>query len=60
MRNKIEFKRPGKAANKDNWNKFLMAIKVREGVFEAKEIVGGWGGTANGILKNLLRMTTRS
>lgn len=31
LRNKIEFKRPGKAANKDNWNKFLMAIKVREG-----------------------------
>ncbi|XP_060165824.1 intraflagellar transport protein 172 homolog isoform X5 [Globicephala melas] len=30
LRNKIEFKRPGKAANKDNWNKFLMAIKVRE------------------------------
>uniref|UniRef100_A0A2K5S7U6 Intraflagellar transport protein 172 homolog n=1 Tax=Cebus imitator TaxID=2715852 RepID=A0A2K5S7U6_CEBIM len=27
LRNKIEFKRPGKAANKDNWNKFLMAIK---------------------------------
>lgn len=32
LRNKIEFKRPGKAANKDNWNKFLMAIKVREGL----------------------------
>lgn len=30
LRNKIEFKRPGKAANKKNWNKFLMAIKVRE------------------------------
>ncbi|XP_011806760.1 PREDICTED: intraflagellar transport protein 172 homolog [Colobus angolensis palliatus] len=29
LRNKIEFKRPGKAANKDNWNKFLMAIKPR-------------------------------
>lgn len=28
LRNKIEFKRPGKAANKDNWNKFLMAIKI--------------------------------
>lgn len=34
LRNKIEFKRPGKAANKDNWNKFLMAIKVREGDLE--------------------------
>lgn len=42
MRNKIEFKRPGKAANKDNWNKFLMAIKVREGVLKTKEAVG-WG-----------------
>ncbi|XP_004710279.2 intraflagellar transport protein 172 homolog [Echinops telfairi] len=28
LRNKIEFRRPGKAANKDNWNKFLMAIKT--------------------------------
>ncbi|XP_027706181.1 intraflagellar transport protein 172 homolog isoform X2 [Vombatus ursinus] len=28
LRNKIEFKQPGKAANKDNWNKFLMAIKT--------------------------------
>ncbi|KAM6180361.1 LOW QUALITY PROTEIN: intraflagellar transport protein 172 homolog [Erethizon dorsatum] len=28
LRNKIEFKRPGKAADKDNWNKFLMAIKM--------------------------------
>ncbi|KAI1897568.1 hypothetical protein AGOR_G00084610 [Albula goreensis] len=28
LRNKIEFKRPGKAANKDDWNKFLMAMKT--------------------------------
>ena len=28
LRNKLEFKRPGKAANKDDWNKFLMATKV--------------------------------
>nr|XP_015199735.1 PREDICTED: intraflagellar transport protein 172 homolog [Lepisosteus oculatus] len=28
LRNKIEFKRPGKAANKDYWNKFLMATKT--------------------------------
>ncbi|XP_042189213.1 intraflagellar transport protein 172 homolog [Callorhinchus milii] len=28
LRNKIEFKRPGKAANKDDWNKFLMAVKT--------------------------------
>ncbi|KAJ8275180.1 hypothetical protein COCON_G00098050 [Conger conger] len=28
LRNKIEFKRPGKAANKEEWNKFLMATKT--------------------------------
>ncbi|XP_073709088.1 intraflagellar transport protein 172 homolog [Garra rufa] len=28
LRNKIEFKRPGMAANKDDWNKFLMATKT--------------------------------
>ncbi|XP_078397553.1 intraflagellar transport protein 172 homolog isoform X1 [Cetorhinus maximus] len=28
LRNKIEFKKPGKAANKDDWNKFLMAVKT--------------------------------
>lgn len=28
LRNKLEFKKPGRAANKDDWNKFLMATKV--------------------------------
>ncbi|KAM6123262.1 intraflagellar transport protein 172 homolog [Pterocles gutturalis] len=28
LRNKIEFKRPGREANKDTWNKFLMAVKM--------------------------------
>ncbi|XP_043931402.1 intraflagellar transport protein 172 homolog isoform X2 [Protopterus annectens] len=28
LRNKIEFKQPGKAVNKDDWNKFLMAVKT--------------------------------
>uniref|UniRef100_A0A4W5KBN0 Intraflagellar transport protein 172 homolog n=1 Tax=Hucho hucho TaxID=62062 RepID=A0A4W5KBN0_9TELE len=28
LRNKIEFKGPGKAANKDDWNKFIMATKT--------------------------------
>ncbi|KAK2546718.1 Intraflagellar transport protein 172-like protein [Acropora cervicornis] len=28
LRNKMEFKRPGKAANKEDWNKFIMATKV--------------------------------
>lgn len=29
LRNKMEFKCPGKAANKEDWNKFIMATKVR-------------------------------
>ena len=33
MRSKIEFKRPGKAANKEDWNKFIMATKVGSTVF---------------------------
>ena len=28
LSNKMEFKNPGKVANKDDWNKFLMATKV--------------------------------
>ncbi|KAM3861396.1 intraflagellar transport protein 172 homolog [Diretmus argenteus] len=28
LRNKMEFRAPGKAANKDDWNKFLMATKT--------------------------------
>lgn len=28
LRNKVDFKRPGKAVNKDDWNKFLMAVKT--------------------------------
>ncbi|XP_056150499.1 intraflagellar transport protein 172 homolog [Lampris incognitus] len=28
LRNKVEFKTPGKAANKDDWNKFIMATKT--------------------------------
>ncbi|XP_054675420.1 intraflagellar transport protein 172 homolog isoform X4 [Grus americana] len=28
LRNKIEFKQPGREANKDTWNKFLMAVKT--------------------------------
>ncbi|XP_009694979.1 PREDICTED: intraflagellar transport protein 172 homolog [Cariama cristata] len=28
LRNKIEFKRPGREADKDTWNKFLMAVKT--------------------------------
>ncbi|KAH0622981.1 hypothetical protein JD844_025935 [Phrynosoma platyrhinos] len=28
LRNKVVFKRPGKEANKESWNKFLMAVKM--------------------------------
>ena len=28
LRSKLEFKKPGRAANKEDWNKFLMATKV--------------------------------
>ena len=31
----MEFKAPGKAANKDDWNKFLMATKVETGERES-------------------------
>ncbi|POI27903.1 hypothetical protein CIB84_008347, partial [Bambusicola thoracicus] len=30
LRSKIEFKRPGREANKETWNKFLMAVKVSQ------------------------------
>lgn len=30
LRNKVEFKRPGFAAIKDEWTRFMMAAKVRE------------------------------
>ena len=29
LKNKMEFKRPGKVANKDDWNKIVMATKVQ-------------------------------
>lgn len=29
LRNKVEFSTAGRAANKEDWNKFLMAAKVR-------------------------------
>ena len=31
LRNKIDFKKAGRAANKEAWNKFVMATKVRVG-----------------------------
>ena len=40
LRNKIEFKRPNFAANKDDWNKFLMATKV--GHIHGRHYIGNW------------------
>ncbi|XP_078598147.1 intraflagellar transport protein 172 homolog [Branchiostoma floridae x Branchiostoma japonicum] len=46
LRNKVEFKRPGKAANKDDWNKFLMTTKMSHST-ECQDVlkfVGNWCG----------------
>ena len=50
LRNKLEFKRPGRAANKDDWNKFLMATKVSHSIQcqDVLKFVGQWcGATPN-------------
>ncbi|XP_030838935.1 intraflagellar transport protein 172 homolog isoform X2 [Strongylocentrotus purpuratus] len=50
LRNKLDFKRPDKAANKDDWNKFLMATKMSHST-ECQDVlkfVGQWcGATPN-------------
>ncbi|KAM7445695.1 hypothetical protein ABFA07_005947 [Porites harrisoni] len=46
LRSKIEFKRPGKAANKEDWNKFIMATKVSHSP-ECQDVLrflGNWCG----------------
>lgn len=46
LRNKMEFKRPGKAANKEDWNKFIMATKVSHSP-ECQDVLrflGNWCG----------------
>ncbi|ESP05446.1 hypothetical protein LOTGIDRAFT_228027 [Lottia gigantea] len=48
LRNKVEFSKPDKVANKDDWNKFLMATKVSHSP-ELKDIlkfIGAFGGAA--------------
>ncbi|XP_070555163.1 intraflagellar transport protein 172 homolog [Ptychodera flava] len=50
LRNKLEFKRPGKAANKDDWNKFLMATKMSHSseCQDVLKFIGQWcGATPN-------------
>ncbi|KAK2554336.1 Intraflagellar transport protein 172-like protein [Acropora cervicornis] len=46
LRNKMEFKRPGKAANKEDWNKFIMATEVSHSP-ECQDVLrflGNWCG----------------
>ena len=38
LRNKIEFKKTEKAANKEDWNKFTMATKVLNLIFIGDEM----------------------
>ncbi|XP_064625451.1 intraflagellar transport protein 172 homolog [Lineus longissimus] len=47
LRNKLEFKRPGKVANKDEWNKFLMATKVSHSteLQDVLKFIGQWCGS---------------
>ncbi|KAK2158150.1 hypothetical protein NP493_1800g00020 [Ridgeia piscesae] len=48
LRNKLEFKRPGRAANKDDWNKFLMATRVSHSA-ECQDVLSfieSWCGAA--------------
>ncbi|XP_074847703.1 intraflagellar transport protein 172 homolog isoform X2 [Carettochelys insculpta] len=46
LRNKVEFKRPGKEANKDTWNKFLMAVKTSHSPTcqDVLKFIGQWSG----------------
>ncbi|XP_033644927.1 intraflagellar transport protein 172 homolog [Asterias rubens] len=48
LRNKLEFKQSGKAANKDDWNKFLMATKMSHSpdCQDVLKFVGQWCGAA--------------
>uniref|UniRef100_A0A8C4VU35 Intraflagellar transport protein 172 homolog n=1 Tax=Gopherus evgoodei TaxID=1825980 RepID=A0A8C4VU35_9SAUR len=46
LRNKVEFKQPGKEANKDTWNKFLMAVKTSHSPVcqDVLKFIGQWSG----------------
>nr|XP_020664000.1 intraflagellar transport protein 172 homolog [Pogona vitticeps] len=46
LRNKVVFKRPGKEANKDSWNKFLMAVKMSHSppCQDVLKFIGQWCG----------------
>ncbi|XP_074640366.1 intraflagellar transport protein 172 homolog [Tubulanus polymorphus] len=47
LRNKLEFKRPGKVANKDDWNKILMATKMSHSpeLQDVLKFIGQWCGS---------------
>ncbi|KAK3091661.1 hypothetical protein FSP39_021624, partial [Pinctada imbricata] len=50
LKNPVEFKSPGKVANKDDWNKFLMATKVSHSteLQDVLKFIGAWcGATPN-------------
>ncbi|KAK3767076.1 hypothetical protein RRG08_017951 [Elysia crispata] len=50
LRNKVEFKNPNKVANKDDWNKMLMATKVSHSseLQDVLKFLGTWcGATPN-------------
>ncbi|XP_060552918.1 intraflagellar transport protein 172 homolog [Ruditapes philippinarum] len=50
LNNKMEFKAPGKVANKDDWNKYLMATKVSHSseLQDVLKFIGVWcGATPN-------------
>lgn len=50
LRNKVEFKNTNKVANKDDWNKFLMATKVSHSpeLQDVLKFIGRWcGATPN-------------
>ncbi|XP_075772378.1 intraflagellar transport protein 172 homolog [Pelodiscus sinensis] len=46
LRSKVEFKRPGREANKDTWNKFLMAVKTSHSPTcqDVLQFIGQWCG----------------
>nr|XP_008122603.1 PREDICTED: intraflagellar transport protein 172 homolog isoform X2 [Anolis carolinensis] len=46
LRNKVVFKSPGKEANKESWNKFLMAVKMSHSppCQDVLRFVGQWCG----------------
>ncbi|KAK3595246.1 hypothetical protein CHS0354_010853 [Potamilus streckersoni] len=50
LRNKMEFKHPSRVANKEDWNKFLMATKVSHSpeLQDVLKFIGAWcGATPN-------------